>query len=155
MTSPRGCEFSKPGGGQEALTDCFGAEDVKRKQELAERKTKKQQRRQQKAVAAAAATFKSTSSSAAPGTASKPTPAGPIAFLFPGQGSQALGMLKVLLLTQALCKARVVCHPSSGSFRYPSGDIEWHCHQMAVPYQTFTLLHLTQICVVSFERSLS
>ena len=97
------------------------AEDVRRKQELAERKAKKEKRRQQKAAEAeaAAAALQASSSTAAAAPASS-APTGPIAFMFPGQGSQAVGMLKVttsmLLLPRHVprCAAR---HP------WPC----WHC----------------------------
>lgn len=61
-------------------------EVLKRQRDEAERKRTREERRKAKAAAEAAA------ASAPP----KPVaPAGPVAFLFPGQGSQAVGMLKV------------------------------------------------------------
>ena len=66
------------------------AEELKRQRDAAELKKGKEQRRAARVAADAAA-------AAGPATpAAKPAaPATPIAFLFPGQGSQAVGMLKV------------------------------------------------------------
>ena len=64
---------------------CCTTEELKRQRDAEERQRAKEERRKAKAEAAA--------SGAAP--AKPAVPATPIAFLFPGQGSQAVGMLKV------------------------------------------------------------
>ena len=68
---------------------------MRRKQEREDRLKRKAEKRQQKATQSAIIEI-STVSSTPPvaGPVSKPPP-GPIAFVFPGQGSQAVGMLKV------------------------------------------------------------
>jgi hypothetical protein len=74
------------------------AEELKRKREEEERKRYKEERRKAK-LAEAAARLGGTS--AAP---TKPAvPATPIAFLFPGQGSQAVVMLKVCRGARGCC----------------------------------------------------
>uniref|UniRef100_A0A1D2A501 Malonyl-CoA:ACP transacylase (MAT) domain-containing protein n=1 Tax=Auxenochlorella protothecoides TaxID=3075 RepID=A0A1D2A501_AUXPR len=60
-------------------------EQVKRERDAAARKAAKAEHRRAKAAALAAGGL--------PATKKAPAPAGPIAFLFPGQGSQAVGML--------------------------------------------------------------
>ena len=69
------------------LSPCPLAEVAWRKRQEEERKRAKEERRKAKAAAAAAG------EGAAP--AKPAVPATPVAFLFPGQGSQAVGMLKV------------------------------------------------------------
>lgn len=72
-------------------------EDVKRAKDEAARKAAKEERKKAKAAARAAqatadaATEPTTTTAVA---APRPPPQGPVAFLFPGQGSQAVGMLK-------------------------------------------------------------
>ena len=66
----------------------LSAEDLKRKRDAEERKAAKEERRKAKAAAEAAG----ASAAVAPKPAAVPVT--PIAFLFPGQGSQAVGMLK-------------------------------------------------------------
>ncbi len=81
------------------------AEDVKRAKDEEVRQKQKEERRKQKAAAEAAAKAgkpveKATGKAAVAAPAATPAPAvpqTPIAFLFPGQGSQAVGMLKVTL----------------------------------------------------------
>lgn len=60
-------------------------EQIKRERDAAARKAAKAEHRRAKAAALAAGGL--------PATKKAPAPAGPIAFLFPGQGSQAVGML--------------------------------------------------------------
>ncbi|KAK9830038.1 hypothetical protein WJX72_009330 [[Myrmecia] bisecta] len=68
-------------------------EELKRQKDLEEHKRLKAERRARRAAAAAAAKADpAAASSSAPARA--PVPATPIAFLFPGQGSQAVGMLQ-------------------------------------------------------------
>lgn len=62
------------------------AEALKRSRDAAERKKEKQEKKKARAAAEA---------EAAEAPARPSVPATPIAFLFPGQGSQAVGMLKV------------------------------------------------------------
>lgn len=69
-------------------------EEVRRAKDLAERKKAKEERRKARTAAAEAGAGASAASSSA-AAAKPPVPATPIAFLFPGQGSQAVGMLKV------------------------------------------------------------
>lgn len=74
------------------------AEEVRRARDLAERKKAKEERRKARAAAAEAGASAAAAPAAASGAAAAakpPVPATPIAFLFPGQGSQAVGMLKV------------------------------------------------------------
>lgn len=78
-------------------------EEVRRKQEIAERKAKKEKRKQEKLSAAeSSAAQKASVPAVTPQSEAaqtrKPAPTGPVAFVFPGQGSQAVGMLKVHLL---------------------------------------------------------
>lgn len=73
------------------------AEEVRRARELAERKKAKEDRRKARAAAAEAGVGAAAAPAAASGAAAAakpPAPATAIAFLFPGQGSQAVGMLK-------------------------------------------------------------
>jgi len=70
------------------------AEDVRRNWELNERKVKKKARAEKRATAATSAPQASGEAPAAKMGAAKPAPTGPVAFVFPGQGSQAVGMLK-------------------------------------------------------------
>lgn len=65
-------------------------EETKRARDAAERKAAKAARREARAKGLSFATAPTEASV----SRSKPTPTGPIAFLFPGQGSQAVGMLK-------------------------------------------------------------
>lgn len=74
--------------GSRSLSHC--AEELKRKRDEEEKKRAKEERRAARAAAAAAA---AAGVAAAP--AKPKVPATPIGFLFPGQGSQAVGMLKV------------------------------------------------------------
>ena len=81
----------------------LSTEEVRRKQEIAERKAKKEKRKQEKLSAAESSAAQKASVLAVtpqPEAAQtrKPVPTGPVAFVFPGQGSQAVGMLKVHLL---------------------------------------------------------
>ena len=74
------------------------AEEAWRAKETKARKARKAERRAKKAAAAAAVgTIQELPADkpAAPVASPKPAPQTPIAFLFPGQGSQAVGMLKV------------------------------------------------------------
>ncbi|KAL4449353.1 hypothetical protein ABPG77_006997 [Micractinium sp. CCAP 211/92] len=68
-------------------------EEVRRAKDLAERKKAKEERRKARTAAAEAGAGASAASSSA-AAAKPPVPATPIAFLFPGQGSQAVGMLR-------------------------------------------------------------
>ncbi|KAK2076516.1 hypothetical protein QBZ16_001042 [Prototheca wickerhamii] len=61
-------------------------EELKRQRDAAARKAAKEEHRKAKAAALAAGTLLTTKKKA-------PAPSGPIAFMFPGQGSQAVGML--------------------------------------------------------------
>lgn len=61
-------------------------EELKRARDVAARKAAKEEHRKAKAAALAAGTLLTAKKKA-------PVPSGPIAFLFPGQGSQAVGML--------------------------------------------------------------
>jgi [acyl-carrier-protein] S-malonyltransferase len=69
---------------------CHPAEELKRRRDAAAAKEAKAARRKAREAADTAATAAPAASSAKPSV-----PATPIAFLFPGQGSQAVGMLKV------------------------------------------------------------
>ncbi len=76
------------------------AEEIKRAKDEVERKKVKEERRKEKALQAAGDAAKPAAQSA-PEAAAVAAPAKaqmtdtPVAFLFPGQGSQAVGMLKV------------------------------------------------------------
>lgn len=70
-----------------AWPPCARAEELRRKRDGEERKAAKEERRRAKAEALASGVPLAAKPKAAPAT--------PIAFLFPGQGSQALGMLNV------------------------------------------------------------
>jgi [acyl-carrier-protein] S-malonyltransferase len=77
-----------------------GAEEVKRGKDEVERKKRKAEKQRQKALqeAAGAAALEQQAETLAPSEAvpaAMATPVTPVAFLFPGQGSQAVGMLKV------------------------------------------------------------
>ena len=79
--------------------------------EIAERKAKKEKRKQEKLQAAQSGPVavqgkpvKAAAAPSEPAKPSKPAPTGPVAFVFPGQGSQAVGMIKVTLQYQALRK---------------------------------------------------
>ena len=84
---------------------CDCAEEVKRAHDEAERKKRKAEKRKKAAMEAAAPAAgkageakpepAAASASAAAATPKAPVPDTPVAFLFPGQGSQAVGMLKV------------------------------------------------------------
>ena len=73
-------------------------EELKRAREEQDRKAAKEERRKAKLAAKSSKTSSYSSSSSATTTAAIPTKKkvveGPITFLFPGQGSQAVGMLK-------------------------------------------------------------
>jgi hypothetical protein len=77
------------------------AEAIWRAKETKARKARKAERRAKRAAAAAAiGTIEELpagkpASAGAPAAQPKPAPQTPIGFLFPGQGSQAVGMLKV------------------------------------------------------------
>ncbi len=83
---------------------CVGPEELRRQKDEVERKKAKAERRRRKAAAAAASSSGDQPVPAVEGSrlettsalqTSVPVPKTSIAFLFPGQGSQALGMLKV------------------------------------------------------------
>lgn len=78
------------------------AEDIRRAQETKERKAAKAERRRRKAAAAAGIgsiqelpASTGSDKAADPAAVQQRAPQTPVAFLFPGQGSQAVGMLKV------------------------------------------------------------
>ena len=86
---------------------CLAPEELRRQKDEVERKKAKAKRRSRKAAAAAASSSGDQLVTAVEGSrpettsalqTSVPVPKTPIAFLFPGQGSQALGMLKVSTL---------------------------------------------------------
>ena len=74
----------------------LAVEDVRRKQETEERRQRRDQKRQQKVdkmpKVVEVSTHGAPSNVVTPELVKPPT--GPIAFVFPGQGSQAIGMLK-------------------------------------------------------------
>ena len=76
---------------------------MRRKQEAIERKQRREKRRQEK-LAAEPRIVEITADASLADAAATPGPAkipsGPIAFVFPGQGSQAIGMLKVPFLSE-------------------------------------------------------
>lgn len=82
------------------------AEEAWRAKETKARKARKVEHRAKKAAAAAAVgtiqELPADKPPADPVTLPKPAPQTPIAFLFPGQGSQAVGMLKVRWQHQVL-----------------------------------------------------
>ena len=136
---PAGCWLTRA----PAPEDAHAAEVAKRKKDREERQRLKADRRRKQAKPAvvevnaggpsvqpapAAASEASPAPAAHPGSVPavrRPVPDTPIAFLFPGQGSQAVGMLKVLpclarqptslterLVTRLHCRRlRVVCCP--------------------------------------------
>ena len=73
-------------------------EDVRRKQEREERVKRKEQKRQEKAMKASVIEVTTFAPALPPTEAAVEKPPSPIAFVFPGQGSQAIGMLKVSLV---------------------------------------------------------
>lgn len=73
----------------------FSAEAVKSKKDKEERQRLKAERRRKQAAAVAVTVDAAASVSIAARPSSIKAPDTPIAFLFPGQGSQAVGMLKV------------------------------------------------------------
>lgn len=62
---------------------------------MAEEAARKERKAAKRAAKERAATVIEEATEAAPATGSAAVPSTPIAFLFPGQGSQALGMLNV------------------------------------------------------------
>lgn len=74
-----------------ALRSLGAAEDIKRAKDEVERKKRKEEKRKRQAVIVAGG----AGGAASPAPAVAQVAAMPVAFLFPGQGSQAVGMLKV------------------------------------------------------------
>lgn len=112
------------------LTSWDCAEEIRRQKDDAERKKAKAERRRRKAAAAARGVEAGTDNNAAthssqPAAAKAPAvPDTPIAFLFPGQGSQVVGMLKVTpqygsTVSTDSCACKLGCLNTPA--RYPSG----------------------------------
>lgn len=102
MTLKGGCKSARVDGTVRSLVEKHScpdlealAEDVRRKQEREERIKRKEQKRREKSGPPAVIEVSAFTPSLPPAEPSSKAPAGPIAFVFPGQGSQAVGMLKV------------------------------------------------------------
>lgn len=102
---------------------------MKRERDAKERKEAKAEHRRAKAAALAAGTLNVERK--------KPAPEGPVAFLFPGQGSQAVGMLNVRWrLTKGgggLGEAVQMPRELGRGCANTAGTWEWWCKYLAVP----------------------